>query len=225
MAILYTQFLNVNNKKLLSGSCSTQGVFLQEDYELLTELKGLTSKALHPDNILMLQTNKTYQKVSENSKFVFFIGVLPLFESSLCVACIADTRSTEKTIAIYFQRLVDNILNNTIRITNINVSCYGNDEKIRSITDSFNKEERTLNTNEILETTHAKLVENLDNLIYRGDNINKLKTMSESLKYETQFMSKRVSEMKRREQMKKYQTYAIGGFILFLIIYFMFLRK
>lgn len=225
MAILYTQFLNVKSKKLLTGNFSTQGAYLQDNFDLLTELKCVSSRFLDPQNFEKLQQDHIFKKDSECGRYMFYIGVVPLFNNMLCVACITDKKTTEKLISMHFKELVDGVLSNKLVINDIDRPCYNNDEKLKNFSDSYNKKERTLSTNEILDNTHANLVENLDNLIYRGENINKLKSMSESLKYEAQFMSDRVKAMKRREQFQKYKNYAIAMLVLFVLVYFFFLRK
>ncbi|ORD94055.1 SEC22 [Enterospora canceri] len=224
MAVLYTQLLNINNKKILTGSFSTQGVFLQEDYDILTEMKHLIAKALHPDNLSVLQSNKTYSKESESGRFTFYIGTIDAFEHNLCVAVITDTKSTSKTLTAYIGKLNESVQSKLIQIQSINVSCYQNDEKIQAISDEHNKNVRMINTNEVLESTHSSLVENLDNLIYRGQNINNLKSMAENLRFESEFMSKKVREMKNKEKYEKYKTYGIIAFIMLILIYFFFIR-
>lgn len=225
MAVLYTQLLNINNKKILTGNHSTNGAFIQEDVEVFTELKHLVAKALHSDNISTLQTNKTYSKTSENGRFVFYIGALASFDSQLCVACIADTKTTTKTISVFLDRLFSAVQDGKIKIVNINVACYQNDTVVKQLSDEFNKQERVLSTNEILESTHTSLVENLDNLIYRGESINNLKDMAHNLRQETDFMSKKVRQMRNREKFEQYKSYAVIAVILLLLFYFFFWRR
>lgn len=225
MAVLYTQFLNATTKKILTGSHSSQGIFLQEDYAILTELKHIVTKVLSEDNINIFQTNKIYSKVSENNRFVFYIHISNEFNQQLCITCITDTKSTNKTILIYLDQLTKSIHENNIIIQNPNIACYQNDEKIKQIADEFNKSEHIINTNEILQTTQNNLVENLDNLIYRGENINNLKHMAENLKFESEFISKKINEIKNREKFDKYKNYIIIFIICLVIFYFFLWRK
>ncbi|KAL6121593.1 hypothetical protein NUSPORA_01459 [Nucleospora cyclopteri] len=232
MAVLYTQIVNPKSRKLLTGSYAMQGRVIEEDYDILTEQKQLIAKALSADNSCILESEKIYSKPSESSRFLFFLKRVEIpcnnaeeTDRFCLLAIITDSRSTNKTISVYTERIQEQIFNNYIKFDNTKDSCYGNDVKIESISNEFNKEERMINANSALQSAHTNLVENLDNLIHRGENINNLKSMAENLRFESEFMSKKVRDMKMKEQIEMYKTYAIIVVVILLLLYIFVWRK
>lgn len=209
MAIYYTQILNTNTKKILTGCFSLDGSPLKTDKNMLLELKNAINSLPSRENVFSLHpTNKNilfYFKVSKN----------------ITLASISDSRTTDKLIKRYFDDLEREFLQKYSNYSDIH---YEFDDKIKSMTDSFNKKCNMLLVVEELENTHSGLVENLDTLINRGENINNLRDLAEKVNLETREMSKRVSKMKMNAKIEQYMIYIIIISVLIVLLFFYFNR-
>lgn len=206
MAIYYTQILNKESKKILTGSFSLAGEPLKAEKELLLNLKKSISDI--PLN------QKIFSLHSENKSRLYFYKIA----SQLMITTIADGRTTDKLIGKYFDEI-----EKAYTFTDYNTPHYEFDDRLKTITDNFNKKYKMLLGVEELENTHTSLVENLDKVINRGENINNLKNLAEKVNFETREMSRRVNQMKRNAKFDEYKLYLIVGIAIFLLI-FVFLK-
>lgn len=211
MATYYTQILNRNNKKILTGNYSMAGTPLKGDRDLLIQMKNVISK-------LPTNEEKIFSVHASSKAGMFFFQIV----NELIIASIADARTSNKIIAKYFDEILKAYLKN---YKDSNTPHYEFDDSIKNITDAFNKKFNLLTSVEELENTHSALVENLDTLINRGENISNLKELANKISMETQEMSKKVNKIKLKAKMDQYKIYAMIIAAIFLIIYLFFLRR
>jgi len=74
-----------------------------------------------------------------------------------------------------------------------------------------------------LNEVHNVLVENLDALINRGENINNLRDMTDRLNLETKEMSRKVNQIKRNAKFEQYKIYGVI-FLVFVVFIWLFFR-
>lgn len=208
MAIYYTQILSKNSKKILTASFSLAGVPLKPEKTLLFELKTAVSELPNIQKVYSLNTS------NKNLKFYFIIS------DKLLVSVIADTRTTDRIIQKYF----DEVLNEYNKKYNNEDTHYDFDDSLKVIMDGFNKKYNILIGVEELENTHSTLVENLDSLIKRKENINNLDLLAQRVNMETREISKKVSNMKFNTKLDQYKVYGVLLMIIILFVYFFFIR-
>ncbi|ELA41019.1 uncharacterized protein VICG_01978 [Vittaforma corneae ATCC 50505] len=209
MAIYYTQILNSDSKKILAGSFSLAGDPLKPNKDLLIELKNAISSLPSQHKVFSLHsTKKTY---------LFYFKVA----RDMIMSSIVDSRTTDKLITRYFGDVEKEY---TSRYSELRSPHYEFDDKLKSITDSFNKKYNMLLGAEELENTHTALVENLDTLINRGENINILKDLAEKVNLETREMSRKVSQMKLNARIEQYKVYGAIAIAIFLLLLLYFRR-
>lgn len=142
------------------------------------------------------------------------------YKGELLLCCITDKRISSQDISKFFQE-INSAYNNTF--ADNTTPHYEFDDKIKQISDDFNKNKKVSRGVEELESAHNILVENLDTLINRGENINNLKDLADKVSFETKEMSRKVGQIKRNAQMEKYKIYAVIAIVIFIIFYFFFL--
>lgn len=207
MAIYYTQILNPENKKILTGSFSLTGTPLKNNTELLVELKNAISSLPVHQKIFSLHSRK--------NAYLFYFKIT----GEMVLSSIVDSRTTDKLITKYFGEIERAY---KTEHSDFKTTHYEFDDKIKGITDSFNKKYNVLLGVEELENTHTAMVENLDTLINRGENINVLKDLADKVNFETKAMSKKVSQMKLNARIEQYKIYVIVGVVLLILLYFYF---
>jgi len=210
MAIYYTQILNKSTRKILTGSFSLAGNPLKGNKEQLLELKNVISK-------LPINEQKIFSVHSSNKSIIFFFQV----SEDIIIATIADGRTSNKIIAKYFAEVSGPYFKGYTDHRSIH---YEFDETIKSITDSFNKKYNVLVSVEELENTHSALVENLDTLIKRGENIDNLNKLSDKISMEAREMSRKVSRMKINAKIEQYKIYGVITLVLVFLMYLYFRR-
>lgn len=202
MAIYYSQILNKDTRKILTGSFSAAGVPLKSNTDILIELKKLVAE-------IPTSEQKTYTVHSKNKLSLFFFKV----QDSTIVSSIVDNRTTNKIMTKYFEELLKEY---NKRGYDSNTTHYDFDDTMRVITDAFNKKYHILASVEELENTHSALVENLDTLIHRGENINNLKDLADKVSIETREMSRKVGQLKFNAKIEQYKIY--GGIVIVLLM-------
>lgn len=208
MAIYYTQILSKESRKILTGSFSLAGEPLKASKDLLLHLKK--SIATLP----LIQ--KIFSLHSQDKSSLYFYKI----STNLIIATIADIRTTDRLISKYFDEI-----EKAYTFSDFSTPHYEFDDKLKAITDNFNKKYKMLLGVEELENTHTSLVENLDKVINRGENINNLKDLAEKVNFETREMSRRVNRMKLNAKMDEYKIYAIALIaVIFLVIIFLKLK-
>lgn len=207
MAIYYSQILNSENKKILTGTFSLAGNPLKSSNEILLELKNAISNL--PDQI------KIFNLHSTKKSYIFYFKIT----KKLIISTIVDIRTTDKLISNYFDKVENEYLSTYNEVTNPH---YEFDDKLKLIMDTFNKKYNMLLGVEELENTHSALVENLDTLINRGENINLLKDLADKVNYETKEMSRKVSKMKLNAQIEQYKIYGAIVVAIILLLFFYF---
>lgn len=210
MAIYYTQILNKETKKILSGSFSVAGDPLKASKELLMEMKNAITS-------IPTDKSKIYSVHSTNRISTFYFKVT----DSIIVSSIADNRTTNKVISRYFDEVLKEYAQ---RYSDNSSTHYEFDDTVKGITDAFNKKCSVLASVEELESTHTALVENLDTLINRGESINSLKDLADKVSMETREMSRKVSRMKLNAQVEQYKIYGVLVVILVLLLFLYFRR-
>lgn len=205
MAIYYAQLLNKDSKKILSGSFSTNGLLLKNNNQLLHELRKMILSSSYAEN-------KIYSANACSGKYVLYVH----YSGLLILSCIAD-----KQVALLkfsqFSKMLTDVYNENYKDQNI--VHYEFDDKIKELLDMFNKSHQNNLCVEELENAHNIIVENLDSLINRGENINNLRDLAEKVSFETKEMSRKVGQIKRRNQLEKYKIYGVFVFILLVIMY------
>lgn len=208
MSIYYTQILSKGTRKILTGSFSAAGEPLKPNKGLLVEMKNAMAS-------IPVDEQKTYSVHSQSKLGIFYFKVA----EDIILSSIADNRTTSRMISKYFDEMLKEY---TRRYSNNGSTHYEFDDAIKSLTDTFNKKSSIIASVEELESTHTALVENLDTLINRGENINSLKDLADKVGIETREMSRKVSRMKLSAQIEQYKVYGvlIGALVLLLILYF-----
>lgn len=209
MSIYYTQILNTDARKILSGGYSAAGSPLKSDTSLLKELKQTISS-------VPLEDEKIFTLASKSGDCVFYFRM----QNGLLACAITDKRTGSKEATVY---LNDLLAQYRLQFGDAAVPHYEFDDNIRDISDGFNKKLKVSKGVEELEDAHSALVENLDTLINRGENINNLKDLADKVNFETREMSRKVNQIKRNAQIEKYKIYGVVALIIFIIIYFFFL--
>jgi len=209
MAIYYTQILNPQSKKILTGSFSLAGVPIKSNTEILVELKNAISSLPSHHGVFNLH--------SRNKTYLFYFKVA----SEIIVSSIVDSRTTDKLITRYFEEIEREF---RLKHSDFGSTHYEFDDRIKHLTDAFNKRYNVLLGAEELENTHTALVENLDTLINRGENINALKDLADRMNFETKEMSRKVTQMKLNARIEQYKIYAVVIGALLLLLYFYFRR-
>lgn len=211
MAVYYSQILNKQYKKILTATFSLAGNPLIQEKSILVELKNVVSEL--PNN------EKIYSFHSSNKLINFYFIVTDKF----IVSAIADARTTDKIIQKYFDEVIKEY-ERKYGPNKLNTPHYDFDDTLKQIIDAFNKKYNILVSVEELENTHTTLVENLDSLIKRRENINSLDMLAQRVSMETKQISKKVSDIKFNAQMEQYKIYG-GLLVIFLLfIYFFFIR-
>jgi uncharacterized protein (UPF0218 family) len=208
MTVYYTQILNKDSRKILSGDYSPAGVPLKTNKTLLYELKDAMKTVSY-------DSEKIYSYNSQSGNYVFYFQ----FKSSYLLASITDKKTGAKDISRYFESLIGEYMS---KHTDSGVISYEFDDSIRKLSDDYNKKHKLNKGVEELENAHNILVENLDTLVNRGENINNLKSMADKVNFETREMSRRVNQIKRNAQIEKYKIYGVIAVVLIIILYFLF---
>lgn len=204
MAIYYTQILNPQTKKILTGAFSLAGTPLKPRTDILVDLKNTVAS--------LPSREKTFSLHAHDTLFYFRV-------SDILLCSITDTRTTATVIAKYFDEV-----EGAFTARHDTTQChYEFDDTIKALTDRFNKRCSVLLGVEELETTHSALVENLDTLINRGENINTLKDLAERVNFETREMSRKVSQMKLNAKIEQYKIYA-GVILAVIILMYLYFR-
>lgn len=210
MAIYFTQILNKETKRILTGTFSLAGLPLKSNQEkVLVDLKQTIPSIPLDKKIFCLH--------SQDKVYLFFYKIT----NNTLIASICDNRTTDRLISKYFDEIEKAFVPK-----DYNAVQYDFDDKLKTITDNFNKKSKMLLGVEELETTHTQLVENLDKVIKRGENINNLQDLAEKVNFQTREMSKKVQRMKLNAQYERYKIHAIIAIVilLFIFIYLKFLR-
>jgi Synaptobrevin len=206
MAIFYTQILNRNTSKILADSGSSD--YINKDESILKELKQITS-TVPGDNA------KIYNFKSKNKKHTFYFKNY----GSLILSAVSDGKTAERILS----RFLD-------EIARLYKEKYGNEDTphydfectIKKNMSTTNKRADLLEGAEQLEDAHNILVENLDTLINRGENINNLKDMADKVNFESKEMSRKVSKMKFDAKMEQYKIYGVVIATILVLLYFFF---
>lgn len=206
MAIYYTQILNKESKKILTGSFSLAGEPLKPNKSILVDLKQNIS-SLPP-------SQKIFRLHSQDKAYLYFYKII----NGLLISSIGDNRTTDKLISKYFEEV-----EKSYTYTDNNTTHYDFDDKLKAITDNFNKKYKMLLGVEELENTHTSLVENLDKVIKRGENINNLQDLAEKVNFQTREMSRKVNRMKLNARFEAYKIYAAIVAAIFILV-FIFLK-
>lgn len=210
MAIYYTQILNKETKKILTGSFSLAGSPLKGNKDLLLEIKDCISK-------IPTEEQKTFSLHSSNRNIIFYFQI----SKNTLLASISDSRTSNKIISKYFDEISKPYFKSYSDHSAIH---YEFDKSIKNITDAFNKKYNVLVSVEELENTHGALVENLDTLIKRGENIDNLSKLSDQISMEAREMSKKVTRMKINARIEQYKIYAVIAMVILIILYLYFRR-
>lgn len=208
MAIYYTQILNKDTRRILSGDYSSSGVLLKSDKALLYELKDAVKAVSYDDE-------KIYSYNSRSGHYAFYFQ----FRGPYLLGCIADKKIGAQDVSRYFESLASEHMS---RYADSGAPSYEFDDTVRKMSDDYNKRYKLDRSVEELESAHGVLVENLDTLVNRGENINSLKSMADKVNFETREMSRRVSQIKRNAQIEKYKIYGVIALVLIVILYFLF---
>lgn len=214
MAVCYTQILSKETRKILAGEYSAAGTPLKPDRTLLLELKQAVSvvpAAAGADD------GKIYNSSMKRSNYAMYFKV----KNGLLVCAIADKYATVKEISKYFDDLLREY---TAQYADSSTAHYEFDDRIRRVSDDFNKHSKVARGVEELEDAHHMLVENLDTLINRGESINNLKDLADKVNLETREMSRKVSQIKRNAQIEQYKVYAVVALVLIFIFYIFFIK-
>ncbi|KAM0681781.1 hypothetical protein GINT2_000298 [Glugoides intestinalis] len=207
MAIYYTQILNSESKKILTGCFSLAGLPLKTDRTILIELKNAIANLPMQLKTFSLHTSKT-------SNLLYF-----KVTKKITLASIVDNRTTDKLISKYFEE-VESVF--ASKYIDLDITHYDFDDKLKSLTDTFNKKYNVLLGVEELENTHVTLVESLDTLINRGESIKGLSDLAERVNFETKEMSRKVSQMKRNAKIEQYKIYMAIVVAVFLLLFLYF---
>ncbi|KAI5148246.1 hypothetical protein ENBRE01_0206 [Enteropsectra breve] len=208
MAVLYTQIIASTTKKILSGSYSAVGSAIDGDTLVLKELKSTVSNASP-------SSSNIYEHCYGKSNLVIYV----YSKDGLTAAMICD-KPTNKAELITFMHEVMNEYKRDFKDTTS--AHYEFDENIRKISDGFNRHSGIKKGARELEEAHGILVENLDTLINRGENINVLKSLADKVNLETREISRKVNAIKRNAQMDKYKIYVMIALVLLFVFYLIF---
>ncbi|ORD99093.1 hypothetical protein A0H76_1422 [Hepatospora eriocheir] len=208
MAVLYSQIRNLNNK-VITANYSHQGLNIQDDSNLLNDLAKNVSncnRIINQDQIISGQLS-----VKETLKFYVTL------KGSYILVVIVDRKSNDDTVNRYFKNLHQ-------KIKSLDVLNYSFDNELKTFSNNFNSNESNIKSNLALEGVHSTVVDSLNALINRGDKINEITTQAQNLNFHTMEMSKKVQNIRKKEQMEKYKMYVLLLIVLF-VLYLIFFRK
>lgn len=207
MAVYYAQILHVDSKKILTGSYSIVGDVIASDKNILKELRQAIRTV--PSDVGKICS------VSESSgKYTFYFRVM----SSVLVCALVDNKTAAGDVEKFFNNILTAYFE---KYSDHTATHYEFDDAIRLLANTCNKQSKVARSVEELEHAHNVLVENLDTLVNRGENINNLKNMADKVNLETREMSRKVSQIKRQAQIEKYKIYAIFFIVILIILYFL----
>ena len=211
MTLYYAQIVEKNSKKILTGSYSSNGLPLRENKKLLHELKDILAVAT-------AENDRIFTRTSNDNNYTLSL----LYKGSLGACLICDRRDKPQEQAGFVGDLLGEYTNTYSDSSS--ASHYDFDETVKRICDEFNKKSRLSRGVEELESAHSILVENLDTLINRGENLNSLKNLADKVNFEAREMSRKVAQIRRNAMIEKYKMYVGVGVVLLVLFYFLFLR-
>lgn len=208
MIIYYTEIYDNQTGKTLCSAFSSKGLILEENKMIFLELKGLMSRSNNLSNEIYSANSKTNN-----------LAIYCKHKNRLAVGCVADKDANVDKISEYINSIIINYEKSYDDTLNVH---YEYEVRLVKMSNEFNKAYRMSAGIEELESAHNILVENLDSLINRGENISNLKYLAEKVSLETKEMSKKVGDMKMKMRMEKYKTFGIVGIVLLIMIYFFY---
>lgn len=204
MILYYTQISNRDTKKILCDAFSNHGFAIKDNKILFFELKDLINA---PKTVF----DKIYSANSKSGNCMLYSK----HTTNLIVSCISDKQSNLKNVAKYFDLIIKSYHESYKDFLNVH---YEFETTLEKLSNDFNRNLRMSNGIEELESAHNILVENLDSLINRGENINNLKDLADKVSFETKEMSKKVGEIRKNMRYEKYKSYIIVAIVVAIII-------
>lgn len=211
MAVYYAQLLSQDTKKILSGAYSANGQPLKDNKAILFELRDVVRNAPGSTD------NRIYTAASKHGNYLLCLQ----HGEGFIVGIVADRRVGVERLDRLVRRIIGDFL---YKYKGDADTHYEYDEDIRRICDEYNKGAKLNRGVEELEEAHGVLVENLDVLMKRGENINNLKDLADKVSFETREMSRRVSQIRRNAQLEKYKVYGVLAVCFIIILYFFFYK-
>ncbi|KAI4291488.1 hypothetical protein PAPHI01_0762 [Pancytospora philotis] len=210
MTIYYTQILNAESKKILAGDYSGVGQALKSDKSHLKELR----KAIFS---VPGTASKIFTASDSTGKYVFYFRI----DGAVLLCAMADKRTAAAQIEEYFDAVAARY---AAAYSEHSTTHYEFDDALRQMADEHNKKPMVSRSAEALDSAHRVLIENLDTIINRGENIDHLKNQAFKMHAGAQELFAKSAEAKRRAQIERYKVYAVFAAILVLILYFFVFR-
>ncbi|EOB12270.1 synaptobrevin-related protein [Nosema bombycis CQ1] len=208
MAILYTLIKKHPKNQTLSGEFSPQATNLKIGNTVKKELNDVF-------NSLPEDSNENFYKFeSSNTDFTFMLKVYANF----VFAVIVDGYSSERSVLKYFEELFDEFMK--IYKDDPRATYYTFDQKISSLSDKFNRENRYKQGLEAVGETKDILAQSLNLIIQRKENIDNLNKLANRMSLEAKQMHSNIKKMHMKSMI---QQYGIYGVIIFFILLFLYI--
>ena len=210
MTILYSQIQSLPDLKILTGTFSIHGQYIEDSNLILKELQEVIKKT--PS-----KTDEFFNYKCNDNKSLFFIKI----EKSLIYSCLTDTTTSEEVAIKYFTN-ISTIFTKIYTPLKSNYSGFNNE--LKESTNKFNKDSNYIEIGVNLEKTKEYCVLSLNQVMKRGENIEKMTVLADKLKFASDELKKRSSQMYLDTLVSQYGLYLVIVLVLFILFYFLFGR-